>query len=171
MHKHRQSMGVFSGGALTGLCCSHLQLSLVLGTVWLQSPLQEENVQLDSEPMIDLQSLKKPFHGSRGVFRVIVWLDNDVPSGGIWFYVSGKKIFVDTSEFIVLFLSAVTSWVKTSGPVPPATTQAQAITPPPQCFTDEVVCFFYISPLTSFHHSGTCQRLWSRTLGALLGVF
>ena len=57
--------------------------------------------------------------------------------GWIW----ADKIPRNTSEFILLLLSAVTSSVNTREPVPLAAIHAHAMTLPPPCFTDEVVCF------------------------------
>ena len=47
----------------------------------------------------------------------------------------------NTSEFILLLLSAVTSSINTREPVPLAAIHVHTITLPPPCFTDEVVCF------------------------------
>ena len=57
--------------------------------------------------------------------------------GWIWAY----NIARNTSEFILLLLSAVTSSINTREPVPLAAIHAHAMTLPPLCFTDEVVCF------------------------------
>ncbi len=56
--------------------------------------------------------------------------------GWIW----ADNIARNTSEFILLLLSAVTSSINTREPVPLAATHAHAMTLPPPCFTDEVVC-------------------------------
>ncbi len=57
--------------------------------------------------------------------------------GWIW----ADNIARNTSEFILLLLSAVTSSINTREPVPLAAIHAHAMTLPPPCFTDEVVCF------------------------------
>ena len=59
------------------------------------------------------------------------------PEDWIW----ADNIAWNTSEFILLLLSAVTSSINTREPVPLAAIHAHAITQPPPCFTDEVVCF------------------------------
>ena len=46
------------------------------------------------------------------------------------------KMFLYTSEFILLLQSFVTSSIKMSESVPEAAVQAQAMTLPPPCFTD-----------------------------------
>ncbi len=56
--------------------------------------------------------------------------------GWIW----ADNIARNTSEFILLLLSAVTSSINTREPVPLAAIHAHAMTLPPPCFTDEVVC-------------------------------
>ncbi len=56
--------------------------------------------------------------------------------GWIW----ADNIARNTSEFILLLLSAVTSSINTREPVPLAGIHAHAMTLPPPCFTDEVVC-------------------------------
>ncbi len=56
--------------------------------------------------------------------------------GWIW----ADNIARNTSEFILLLLSAVTSSINTREPVPLAAIHAHAVTLPPSCFTDEVVC-------------------------------
>ncbi len=56
--------------------------------------------------------------------------------GWIW----ADNIARNTSEFILLHLSAVTSSINTREPIPLAAIHAHAMTLPPPCFTDEVVC-------------------------------
>ena len=57
--------------------------------------------------------------------------------GWIW----ADNIARNTSEFILLLLSAVTSSIITREPVPLATIHAHTMTLRPPCLTDEVVCF------------------------------
>lgn len=54
---------------------------------------------------------------------------------------SEQSIAVYTSEFILLLLSAVTSSINISEEVPLAAIHAHAVTLPPPCLTDDMVCF------------------------------
>ena len=56
-------------------------------------------------------------------------------------WIWADNIAQNTSEFILLLLSAVTSSINTREPVPLAAIHAHAMTLPPPCFADEVVCF------------------------------
>ena len=89
---------------------------------------------------ISLRCLKKLFGCFRSMFQVIVHLHCPMSSeafGWIW----ADNIAWNTSEFILLLLSAVTSSINTREPVPLAAIHAHTITLPPPCFTDEVVWF------------------------------
>ena len=78
--------------------------------------------------------------------------------GWIW----ADSMSLNTSQFIRLLLSCVTSSINTSDAEPLAAMHAPAITLPPLCFTDDVVCFrLWAVPRLHhafYHHPG---RSWS----------
>ena len=151
-HRHHQTLGFIPGDALPGLYCNSLQLLLVLGTFSLQFGLQQVKCMLSriqvrwlTWPLhnIPLIWLKTLFGCFSSMLRVIVHLHCEAPSDefcSIW-PIWADKIARNTSEFILLLLSAVTSSLNTREPVPVAAIHVHAMTLPPPCFTDEVVCF------------------------------
>ncbi len=99
---------------------------------WLTWPLH-------NSPLISLQKL---FGCFCSMLWVIVHLHCEAPSNEFWsiWLIWADNIARNTSEFILLLLSAVTSSINTREPVPLAAIHAHAMTLPPPCFTDEVVC-------------------------------
>ena len=95
------------------------------------------------------------------MFWVIVHPCYETPPdrfGWIW----ADSMSLNTSQFIRLLLSCVTSSINTSDAEPLAAMHAPAITLPPLCFTDDVVCFrLWAVPRLHhafYHHPG---RSWS----------
>ena len=91
------------------------------------------HAQSDSGQVIDLAIC----FGSLSICTVKRRPMNSEAFGWIW----ADNIVRNTSEFILLLLSAVTSSINTREPVPLAAIHAHAMTLSPPCFTEEVVCF------------------------------
>ncbi len=99
---------------------------------WLTWPLH-------NSPLLSLQKLFGCFCSMLGSLSICTVKRRPMSSeafGWIW----ADNIARNTSEFILLLLSAVTSSINTREPVPLAAIHAHAMTLPPPCFTDEVVC-------------------------------
>ena len=149
MHRHHQTPGFIPGDALPGLYCNCLQFLLVLGAFSLQFCLQQVKCMLNriqvrwlTWPFYNIPlCLKKPFGCFRSMLRVICTVKRRPMSSEAFGWIWADNIARNTSEFILLLLSAVTSSINTREPVPLAAIHAHAMILPPPCFTDEVVCF------------------------------
>ena len=154
MHRHHQTLGFIPGDALPGLYCNCLQFLLVLGAFSLQFCLQQvkcmlNRIQVRSGDWLghcitfNLFALKSSLvafavcFGSLSICTVKRRPMSSEAFGWIW----ADNIARNTSEFILLLLSAATSSINTREPVPLAAIHAHAMTLPPPCFTDEAVCF------------------------------
>ncbi len=150
-HRHHQTLGFIPGDALPGLYCNRLQFLLVLGAFSLQFCLQQVKCMLNriqvrwltwplhNSPLLSLQKLFGCFCSMLGSLSICTVKRRPKSSeafGWIW----ADNIARNTSEFILLLLSAVTSSINTREPVTLAAIHAHAMTLPPPCFTDEVVC-------------------------------
>ncbi len=81
------------------------------------------------------------------------------PFGWIW----ADSISLYTSELIRLLLSSVSSSLNTSNPVPLEVMYAHAITLPPPCFTDDIVCFWSWA-VPSLLHTFFFPSFWYRLI-------
>ncbi len=150
-HRHHQTLGFIPGDALPGLYCNRLQFLLVLGAFSIQFCLQQVKCMLNriqvrwltwplhNSPLLSLQNSLVAFAVCFGSLSICTVKRRPMSSeafGWIW----ADNIARNTSEFILLLLSAVTSSINTREPVPLAAIHAHAMTLPPPCFTDEVVC-------------------------------
>ncbi len=130
---------------------NRLQFLLVLGAFSLQFCLQQVKCMLNwiqvrwltwplhNSPLLSLQNSLVAFAVCFGSLSICTVKRRPMSSeafGWIW----ADNIARNTSEFILLLLSAVTSSINTREPVPLAAIHAHAMTLPPPCFTDEVVC-------------------------------
>ncbi len=118
-HRHHQTLGFIPGDALPGLYCNRLQFLLVLGAFSLQFCLQQVKCMLNR---IQVRWLTWPLHNSPLSFQNFQWVLKAF--GWIW----ADNIARNTSEFILLLLSAVTSSINTREPVPLAAIHAHAMT-------------------------------------------
>ncbi len=67
-------------------------------------------------------------------------------------WILSGKMFLYPSKFILLLSSSIKSSVKLRGSVPETAMHAHAMTTPPLCFTDEVVCLgLFAGPFFSPH--------------------
>ncbi len=138
-HRHHQTLGFIPGDALPGLYCNCLQFLLVLGAFSLQFCLQQVKCMLNR---IQVRCLTWPLHNSPllslqklfGCFCSMLWvivhLHCEAPSNEFWSicWIWADNIARNTSEFILLLLSAVTSSINTREPVPLAAIHAHATT-------------------------------------------
>ncbi len=93
---------------------------------------------MHNSPLLSLQNSLVAFAVCFGSLSICTVKRRPMSSeafGWIW----ADNIARNTSEFILLLLSAVTSSINTREPVPLAAIHAHAMTLPPPCYTDEVV--------------------------------
>ncbi len=143
-HKHHQTLGFIPGDALPGLYCNRLQFLLVLGAFSLQFCLQQVKCMLNR---IQVRWLTChcitvhffPFKNFLVAFAVcfgslsICTVKRRPMSSEAFGWIWADNIARNTSEFILLLLSAVTSSINTREPVPLAAIHAHAMTLPPPC--------------------------------------
>ena len=128
-HRHHQTLGFIPGDALPGLYCNCLQFLLVLGAFSLQFCLQQVKCMLN---WIQVRWLTWPLHnipllclknslvafavcfGSLSICTVKRCPMSSEAFGWIW----ADNIAWNTSKFILLLLSSVTSSINTREPVP-----------------------------------------------------
>ncbi len=150
-HRHHQTLGFIPGDALPGLYCNRLQFLLVLGHFPFSFVFSKWNacsIGFRSGDWLGhcITVHFFPFKNSLVAFAVcfgslsICTVKRRPMSSEAFGWIWADNIARNTSEFILLLLSAVTSSINTREPVPLAAIHAHAMTLPPPCFTDEVVC-------------------------------
>ncbi len=150
-HRHHQTLGFIPGDALPGLYCNRLQFLLVLGAFSFSFVFSKWNacsIGFRSGDWLGhcITVHFFPFKNSLVAFAVcfgslsICTVKHRPMSSEAFGWIWADNIARNTSEFILLLLSAVTSSINTREPVPLAAIHAHAMTLPPPCFTDEVVC-------------------------------
>ena len=142
MHRHYQMLGFIPGDAPPGLYCNCLQFLLVFSKWNACSIGFRSGDWLGHCITFHFFALKNSLvafavcFGSLSICTVKRRPISSEAFGWIW----ADNIARSTSEFILLLLSAITSSINTREPVPLAAIHAHAMTLPPPCFTDEVVC-------------------------------
>ncbi len=119
-HRHHQTLGFIPGDALPGLYCNRLQFLLVLGAFSLQFCLQQVKCMLNriqvrwltwplhNSPLLPFKNSLVAFAVCFGSLSICTVKRRPMSSeafGWIW----ADNIARNTSEFILLLLSAVTS--------------------------------------------------------------
>ncbi len=147
-HRHHQTLGFIPGDALPGLYCNRLQFLLVLGAFPFSFVFSKWNacsIGFRSGDWLGhcITVHFFPFKNSLVAFAVcfgslsICTVKRRPMSSEAFGWIWANNIARNTSEFILLLLSAVTSSINTREPVPLAAIHAHAMTLPPPCFTDE----------------------------------
>ncbi len=150
-HRHHQTLGFIPGDALPGLYCNCLQICLFLGHFPFSFVFSKWNacsIGFRSGDWLGhcITVHFFPFKNSLVAFAVcfgslsICTVKRCPMSSEAFGWILADIIARNTSEFILLLLSAVTSSINTREPVPLAAIHAHAMTLPPPCFTDEVLC-------------------------------
>ncbi len=139
-HRHHQTLGSSLVMLCQALYCNRLQFLLVLGAFSLQFCLQQVKCMLNriqvrwltwplhNSPLLSLQKLFVCFCsmlwviGPSALWSAVQWVSEAF--GWIW----ADNIARNTSEFILLLLSVVTSSINTREPVPLAAIHAHATT-------------------------------------------
>ena len=151
MHRHHQTLGFIPGDALPGLYCNfssclflgHFPFSFVFSKWNACSIGFRSGEWLGHCITFHFFALKNSLVAFMVCFGSlsICTVKRRPMSSEAFSWIWADNIARNTSEFILLLLSAVTSSINTREPVPLTAIHAHAMTLPPPCCTDEVVCF------------------------------